>query len=339
MKKPLHQLIVAMVLAVALYGGYAVWRGLGTLGESLARFAAWSFGAACALAFCNYLLRYLRWEFYLARLGIRHIPKTDSFLTFLSGFVLTVTPGKVGEVFKSLVLFEIHAIPITRTAPIVVAERVTDVIGIVTLIVLGSLGFSGGLLWAGLGAALVCSVLVVIASPRLSHAILALAARIPGRLGRFAPRLHEAYESLATLLELKNLVLPTLLSIAAWSFECLSLWVILRGFGEVTSASLATFFYATSTLAGALVPVPGGLGVTEGALQEQLQTLGHVSPGTSTAAMMLVRFATLWFAVLVGFVALAVLRSRHPGLLASAGATSKATAPAATSRETERASA
>lgn len=316
MKKALRQLIVAMVLAVAVYGGYAVWSGLGKLGESLSHFTAWSFGAACTLAFCNYCLRFLKWEFYLARLGIRGVPKVDSFLTFLSGFVLTVTPGKVGEVFKSLVLFETYGVPIARTAPIVVAERVTDLIGIITLIVLGSLGFSGGLIWAGVGATLVLTLLVVIASPRLSHAILGVVARMPGPFRRLAPKLLEAYESLATLLRVKNLVVPTILSIAAWSFECLSLWVILRGFGEVTSVSLAAFFYATSTLAGALVPVPGGLGITEGALKEQLQTLGHVSASTSTAAMMLTRFATLWFAVLVGFVALGILRTRHPGLLA-----------------------
>ena len=316
MKKALRQLIIAMVLAVALYGGYAVWSGLGKLGESLAHFTAWSFGAACVLAFGNYCLRFLKWEFYLARLGIKGVPKTDSFLTFLSGFVLTVTPGKVGEVFKSVVLFEIHAVPIARTAPIVVAERVTDLIGIITLIALGSLGFSGGLLWAGIGAGLVAALLVVIASPRLSHGIIGIVEGFPGPFRRIAPKLREAYESLATLLQLKNLVVPTFLSIAAWSLECLSLWVILRGFGEVTSVSLAAFFYATSTLAGALVPVPGGLGITESALLEQLERLGHVSPSTSTAAMLLVRFATLWFAVLVGFVALAVLRAKYPKLLA-----------------------
>ena len=32
--------------------------------------------------------------------------------------------------------------------------------------------------------------------------------------------------------------------------------------------------------------------------------------------MILVRFATLWFAVLVGFVALSLLKRRHPYLLA-----------------------
>jgi len=316
MKRALRQLLVAMVLAVALYGGYAVWSGLGKLKDSLEHFAVSSFAAACALAFGNYCVRYLKWEFYLARLGIRGVSRTDSFLTFLSGFVLTVTPGKVGEVFKSVILFETHGVPIARTAPIVVAERVTDHIGIITLIVLGSLGFSGGLMWAGIGAGLVGALLGVIASPRLSHRMLGWVERMPGPVARLGPKLREAYESLATLLLVKNLILPTLLSVVAWSLECLSLWVILRGFGEVTSVSLAAFFYATSTLAGALVPVPGGLGVTESALRGQLESLGLVSPATSTAALMLVRFATLWFAVLVGFVALGLLRTRHPGLLA-----------------------
>jgi len=63
------------------------------------------------------------------------------------------------------------------------------------------------------------------------------------------------------------------------------------------------------------VPVPGGIGVTETSLQEQMQAIGHVAPATSTAAMILVRFATLWFAVLVGFVSLSLLRRRHTELL------------------------
>jgi len=324
MKGTVRRVVVAMLLGILLYGAFAVWRGIGAIGESLSRFAWTAFAMACSLAFANYVLRYFKWEYYLARLEIRGIAKADSFFTFLSGFVLTVTPGKVGEVFKSLVLYDIHKVPIARTAPIVVAERVTDLIGIITLIVLGSLGFSGGLVWAGVGAVLVASLVATIASRRLSMAIIARIERIPGRIGRIGPRLHQAYDSLALLLKPRNLVVPTLLSIVAWSFECLSLWVILRGFGESTSVPLCAFFYATSTLAGALVPVPGGLGITDTALQEQMMTLGHVDKGTSTAAMILVRFATLWFAVLVGFLALSALKRRHPGMLAAADRTTPA---------------
>jgi uncharacterized protein (TIRG00374 family) len=309
-----------MLLAVAVYGGFAIWRGLGRMGTELARFEWWAFGAACSLAFGNYLVRALKWEFYLARLEIRGVGRIDSLLTFLSGFVLTVTPGKVGEVFKSLVLFETHRVPFARTAPIVVAERVTDVIGVVVLIAIGSLGFRGGLLWAGLGATAVLALLVIVSHRKLSIAIIGRIEKLPGPFRRIGPKLHVAYDSLATLVKPGNLALPTLLSIVAWSLECTALWIILRGFGENTSIGLATFFYATSTLAGALVPVPGGLGVTEASLQGQLQELGHVPATTATAAMILVRFATLWFAVLIGFVALSWLRRRHPGLLAQSTA-------------------
>jgi len=101
--------------------------------------------ATCALAFSNYLIRFLKWEYYLGVLEIRGVPKGESLLIFLSGFVLTVTPGKVGEVFKSLILKEIHGVPVERTAPIVVAERVTDLIGVITLIAVGAALFAAAL--------------------------------------------------------------------------------------------------------------------------------------------------------------------------------------------------
>ena len=306
-----------MLLGVVIYGVFAVWHGLDSLGSALARFHWWTFAAACSLALANYGVRWLKWEFYLSRLEIRGVRLVDSLLTFLSGFVLTVTPGKVGEVFKSLVLFETYGVPIARTAPIVVAERVTDVIGVVVLIVLGSLGFSGGLMWAGLGTLAVVVLLVVVSHRGLSVALIGRLERLPGPFRRIGPKLHEAYDSLATLVRPSNLVVPTLLSIVAWALECTALWVILRGFSQDTGYGLSTFFYATSTLAGALVPVPGGLGVTETTLQGQLQELGHVGATTATASMILVRFATLWFAVLVGFVSLSLLKRKHPGLLAT----------------------
>ncbi len=315
-----RRLVLAMLLGVAVYGGFAAYRGFAQIGARLAGFGWWAFAVACALAFANYLLRFLKWEFYLARLGIRGVPKLDSLLTFLSGFVLTITPGKVGEVFKSLVLSEAYGIDVARTAPIVVAERLTDVIGVVILILIGSTGFSGGLPWAAAGAALVAIALACTASDTVATRVLGAVERAPGRLGQAAPRLRHAWESLRTLTTAPALVVPTLLSIAAWSLEGLALWVVLRGFGASTPAPLACFFYATATLAGAIVPVPGGLGVTEGALEQQMTHLGGLDRDVSTSAMMLVRFATLWFAVLVGFVALGWLRRRHPALRADAAA-------------------
>ncbi len=313
----LRRVVVVMLLGVALYGVMVVYRGMADVGARFAAFEWWTFGAACGLAFANYVLRFLKWEYYLAVLEIRGIPKLESFLTFLSGFVLTVTPGKVGEVFKSVVLSQTRDVPFERSAPIVVAERVTDLIGVIAMIALGSLGFDGGLPWAIAGAVLVLALLVFVASPRLSGPFVTVLPRLPGPLGRIgglvAPKLETALDQLRALTTPTRLIWPTLLSLVGWSLEGVGLWLILRGFGQSAPLALCVFFYATATLAGALTPLPGGLGVTDKLLEEQLTRLGGVETASATAAMLLIRLATLWFAVVVGFAALGALRARHPG--------------------------
>lgn len=318
MTRTTRRVITVMLAAVVLYGAWAVYSGVGKIGTSLHHYAFWTFGAACGLAFANYVLRFVKWEYYLWVLGIRGIPKGESFLTFLSGFVLTVTPGKVGEVFKSLILYQLRKVPVQRSAPIVVAERVTDLIGVIALIAAGSLSFEGGVVWAGAGAVLVVSILGFVAIPSLSRRFLDLLPRLPGALGRAAAplvvKIEEALDQLRALTSPVHLVVPTVLSILAWSCECVALWAILGGFQEHPSLSFTAFVYATATLAGALIPVPGGLGVTDGLIKGQLSLLGGVAEGTAFAAMLLVRFATLWFAVAVGFAALGLLRAVRPEL-------------------------
>jgi uncharacterized protein (TIRG00374 family) len=271
--------------------------------------------AAVGLASLNYAFRFLKWQYYLRLLDIRGVAAFDSLLVFLSGFVLTVTPGKVGEVFKSAVLHETHGVPVEQTAPIVVAERLTDVIGIVVLILVGSASFEGGQVWATLGLLLVFLGLLAIFWEKPSAWVLTRLSRT--WMAGLVPKLETAWQKLRQLSSLRALVIPSLLSIVAWGLEGVALYVLLRGFSADVPVALATFFYATATLAGALTPLPGGLGVTETLIQQQLVRLAGVGASAATASMLMVRLATLWWAVAVGFLALGVLKLRHPQLLGS----------------------
>jgi uncharacterized protein (TIRG00374 family) len=310
-----RRLVLALLLGVAVYAGFAVFVGWSTLGGALAGFAWSALGGALMLSTANYGLRFLKWQYYLRALEVRGVPPMESLLVFLSGFVLTVTPGKVGEVFKSAVLRRTHGVDAVLTAPIVVAERLTDVIAIVVLVVVGSLSFSGGVLWAGLGAAAVAAVLVVLAWEWPLDALFRGLERRGGRLALVLPRLRTARSSLERLTGPRRLLVPTALSLVGWAAEGLGLYWLLWGFSTPIDLARAEFFYATSTLAGALVPVPGGLGVTEAMFQSQLVELGGVPLPAATGAMLLIRFATLWWAVLVGFASLGLLRLRFPKLL------------------------
>jgi uncharacterized protein (TIRG00374 family) len=89
------------------------------------------------------------------------------------------------------------------------------------------------------------------------------------------------------------------LSVVAWFFECVALGLILEGLGVVLPLRAATFVYAFASLAGAVSMLPGGLGVAEGSLTALLAGLGTPLPAAA-AATLLVRVATLWFAIAVG---------------------------------------
>jgi len=337
MRRYLRRLLFAMLLGVVCYGAFVLYAGYREIGSSLAVFRWRAFVAALGLASLNYGLRFLKWEYYLGRLGVTGITKADSLLIFLSGFVLTVTPGKVGEVFKSAVLSETHGVPAARTAPIVVAERLTDVIAVIVLIVVGSLGFAGGLMWAGIGIVLVLIGLLFILWPKPGLAVIAWVRNGPARFQRLAPKLEDAFSSLRIVASPSALLWPTLLSVIGWGCEGVALYLLLHGFGTPAPLPLAIFFYATATLAGAVIPVPGGLGVTEAIMQEGLVRLGGIPQGPGTAAMILTRFATLWWAVVVGFVALAVLKARFPNLLGENQAPMRAEESASATDDTKRA--
>lgn len=308
-----RRLLLVLLAGVVLYAGFVLYTGYRSMQQALSQFSAGALLLTLALSSTNYGLRFLKWQYYLRRLGIRHVAPLHSLLVFLSGFVLSVTPGKVGEVFKSAVLAKTHGVPVERTAPIVIAERLTDVIGVIVLVVVGSAGFGGGLLWAFIGGALVAVGLVAILwEPPVRWALRRLSRT--RRFARLVPRLERAYTSLRVVASADALLLPAFLSVIGWGLEGVGLHVLIRGFGAELDFSFSLFFYATATLAGAIVPVPGGLGVTEALMQEQLVLVGGVAAPIATASMILIRLCTLWWAVLVGFVALGCLRLMFPAL-------------------------
>jgi len=174
-----------------------------------------------------------------------------------------VTPGKMGEVFKSFLLNEYRGVSISRTASAVVAERLLDLVALVFLVSLAGLRFPSGLFVAGLGAVLVLTIVMFCTVRSLGDFLLA---RLPARgpLAQLVPRLREAYAALHELTRVGPFAVGAFYASAGWSLECLATWCVLHGFGEgAMSVAGASFGYAAGTLAGALAMLPGGLGVAE----------------------------------------------------------------------------
>jgi uncharacterized protein (TIRG00374 family) len=307
-----RNIVIAVVLGVVVYAVLAVYADVEQLGVELGRYAWWTFAAALGLACTNYLVRFVKWELYRRQLAIR-IGLGESFGVFLAGFVMSVTPAKLGEVLKSFLLKERHGVPITTSAPIVLAERLTDLIALIGLAAVGALSFRLGTLVLAAGAALVALIAVVVGVRPVSEWTARRLGRLPF-LRRRADAVTELFRSAYRLCRARNLPLPVLLSAAGWFCEAVAMWLIVNGFpGVAADFGTVLFIYSLSTVAGALAMMPGGLGVTDGGMTGMLVLLlGSVRPGVASAATILVRLATLWFAVLVGLAALGALRAAPP---------------------------
>jgi uncharacterized protein (TIRG00374 family) len=309
-KKLLPRILLGVAAGVAVYVAFSVWADARSVGQALASFT-WSAAlAGVGLALTNYLVRFLRWQYYLRVLGLS-VPAGESLLVFLGGFALTVTPGKLGEAIKAFLLRESRGIPAARTAPIVIAERFTDLLGLLLLTGVGVFTFEVDRRFLAAGAALIGVGLLVVSVESIAKLALRVAARVPG-VRAVAPKLEEFYLSTAALLRPAPLVIAVAIAIVAWACECLAFWLIVRGFpGAAVALRAAVFIYATMTVAGALSFLPGGLGVTELGM---LELLGKLGTGTgrsvAAAATFITRACTLWFAVLVGLVALLIFARR-----------------------------
>jgi len=320
----LRRTLYGVAAGVLLYVGAMIYFDLGPVRETLRGYPWWVFGVALLASSTNYLLRFAKWELALGWLGVRPdapgLTRRRSLMIYLAGLSMSVTPGKVGEVLRSVLLRSSDGVAFSRTAPIVVADRLTDLIALVLLSLAGAAQFPEYLPVVGVTVALVVAGVVVLGSPTLLCRCLALGRKLPV-VGSFVAKAEGLVESTTTLLRLRYLAVLSVLSVLGWGLECVGYWLIVDAFADV-DASLAscTFLWSTGTLVGALSFLPGGLGATEGSLVVATERLIRgVTQPIALAATLLGRIATLWFGEIVGGVALALFL-RDPALRARAAA-------------------
>lgn len=306
--KLVRGMLLGLAAAVVIYTAYVLWADVEGLTLAWARIPASLLAAACGLSFLNYVVRFVRWQLYLSWLGL-HLPWGASFRIHLAGLALTVSPGKMGEAIKSWLLLRRCGAAVERTAPIVVAERVTDLLGFLVLLALSSSSVLGQAQWIAWTTLLLIALLLVGLYWRGLQETLLQRATQWKRLQPLAAAMQRSLEASRVVLAPKRLVWPVLLAALGWFCECLGFYLLARTFGPVDIAESVAIF-ALGALAGALAFLaPGGLGVTEASmtalLQHRYRELGVQGLSSAAAATTLAaRLCTLWFAVAIGWVAL-----------------------------------
>jgi len=253
----------------------------------------------------SYVLRYLRWRWLLSRSGYL-VGWGYGFIAYLSGFAFTATPGKVGELIR-VRYFSRVGVPANISFGAFIYERALDLI---VVLLLASLVISRpDLLILALIFVLIFIVLLVsiALNPRILTKLSTFLSRYSWvRLAGLILVVRDGLSSCRFWCNPLDLIVSIVYGVFAWTLTSYGFMWLLSDLGLSIQPLEAFTIYPLAMLAGAASMLPGGVGSTELTIVLLLGVYG-VTASIATIAAIGIRFATIWFAVLTGFICLGIL--------------------------------
>jgi uncharacterized protein (TIRG00374 family) len=264
------------------------------------------------LSCVNFSLRTMRWLWFTRRLGL-DVPWRNSVIYYLAGFSMGVTPGRMGELIRLWMLRRGHGISYHRGLPLLIGDRINDLLVIVVLaLIAGMMVDSGPLVMVFMALALVLVVNLMLRHPRYLLSVINVLYGLTRRWPRVFAAARRSLRTGREVFSTANATVASAFSVVAWFAECLAFYLLLSALDTNIPLDVATFIYSFATLVGALSFLPGGLGGFEVTAVILLSARG-VDLGTAVFATSVIRLTTLWFSVVLGSFLLAnVLLDKVP---------------------------
>ncbi|MGQ9642936.1 MAG: lysylphosphatidylglycerol synthase transmembrane domain-containing protein, partial [Ignavibacterium sp.] len=156
LEKLKQRTLISIAFAGILYLAITIYIDFNLLIESFKKFDLLLLPVLLLLSLLNYFARFYKWDYYLSILKI-NLSKKDSLLIFMSGLLMSVTPGKIGELLKAYLVKTVNKTPASVTAPIIFAERATDFLSLTILALFGAYIYN-----YGRNAALIITIIIFI---------------------------------------------------------------------------------------------------------------------------------------------------------------------------------
>jgi glycosyltransferase 2 family protein len=316
-KQLVRKLVLPVVFAVVVYAALLFYGDASAIFSGLGELTVSAIGWALLVSAASFAVRALRWHFYLLTMKIK-VPLTDSVTLFLAGLAMSITPGKAGELLKSLLLKERYDVPVARSGPIIFAERLTDLGALLLLAGASALWSSGPVLVAALAVLFLGALFAFGRSEFLGRLAIDIVCVLPF-VRRQREKLVIAHGSLRELWSTRSFVIAMVLSIGAWTLQALTVTLLANAMHQPgLSVPEALIAFSAPLLAGTLALLPGGLGLTEASMAGTLRALAEMSATAAAAITIMTRLVTFWFAIVLGFAGLGAWRLTRPSAVAVA---------------------
>ena len=294
--------LLIIIGTITLYGIFLFVPDFNLIQEKISNFKINYLPLILLLVSVSWIPVIIKWHFLLKNCQIE-IPLAKSVAVFLSGMFFDITPGQIGALMKSQILKTRSNIPRTKTAPIVLVEKVYDLIGAIVASIIGIiiLGIHHHLIIIGI---LVLSTIFFFMYYRPASELFFKRITKTKFFSKYVENLSEFYEIIQKSTNVKVATICILLAVTYWFIVSAAGYYVLMSFDiNILDYLKVLAIYATSTLLGAISFVPGGIGITEGTFTGLL-TLEGIDVSVALILSVMIRIFTLWYSAFIGFIAL-----------------------------------
>ena len=297
-----NRLILVLVAVVVIYAIFLFISDFSIISEKISNFKTNYLPLILLLVSVSWIPMIVKWHFLLKNCEI-DVPLRKSIAVFFAGIAFEITPGQIGSLIKSQLLKTSSNIPRTKTVPIIVAEKVYDLIGAILASIIGII-ILGMDFYLIIIAILALAVIFFFMFYRPASEIFFKRITKTKFFSKYIDNMSEFHAIIQKSTNVKAATICILLGVTYWFIISSAAYYTLIAFDiNVLDYLTVLAIYTTSILLGAISFVPAGIGVTEGSIAG-LFTLNGIDVSTALILSVMIRVLTLWFSVSVGFIAL-----------------------------------
>ena len=297
-----NRIIPILVAAIGIYAIFLFISDYNVITEKISNFKINYLPLILLLVSASWVPLIIKWHFLLKNCEI-DIPLRKSIAVFFAGVAFEITPGQIGALIKSQLLKTSSNIPRTKTVPIIVAEKVYDLIGAILASIIGII-ILGMDFYLIIIAILALAVIFFFMFYRPASEIFFKRITKTKFFSKYVDNMSEFHAIIQKSTNVKAVTICILLGVTYWFIISAAAYYTLIAFDiNVLDYLTVLAIYTTSILLGAISFVPAGIGVAEGSIAG-LFTLNGIDVSTALILSVMIRVLTLWFSVSVGFIAL-----------------------------------
>ena len=297
-----NRLILILIAVIGIYAIFLFMSDYNIISEKISNFQINYLPLILFFVSLSWIPLIIKWHLLLKNCEI-HIPLKKTIAVFFAGVAFEITPGQIGSLIKSQILKTSSNIPRAKTVPIIVAEKLYDLIGAILASIIGII-ILGMNFYLIIIAILALAVIFFFMFYRPASEIFFKRVTKTKFFSKYVENISEFDKIVQKSTNVKAATVCILLGVTYWFIISTAAYYILMAFDvNILDYLTVLAIYTTSILLGAISFVPAGIGVTEGSIAG-LFTLNGIDISTALILSVMIRILTLWFSVCVGFISL-----------------------------------